>query len=225
MRTALTRERVLARAVERADAEGVDALSMRTLAAELGVTPMALYKHVANKDDLLDAMIDDVVATFAAAPHPGPADDDWRARVRARVLAARAALLDHPWAPQVIESRTTASPVVLDHMNALMGDLLGGGLTADLTHHAMHVLGSRMWGFTQEVFPTPRVPDDPGERDAFLAAAGERYPHIMTISAAASHDSVTAIGCDDQAEFELALDLLVDGIERLHASGWSSTAA
>ncbi|MGO1173989.1 MAG: TetR/AcrR family transcriptional regulator [Actinomycetaceae bacterium] len=222
MRETLNRARVIDAAITHADGSGVTSLSMRSLAADLGVTPMAMYKHVANKEDLLDAMIDALVADVGTDEDLGAAD--WRGRVRARVLSARAALLDHPWAPSVIESRTAASPVVLDHMNALMGDLLAGGLTADLTHHAMHVLGSRMWGFTQEVFPTPKVPDDPDERDAFLAGAAERYPHIMAISAAASHTG-EAIGCDDQAEFELALDLLLDGVARMHEAGWVSASA
>jgi hypothetical protein len=125
----------------------------------------------------------------------------------------------------VIESRSGAPPVVLDYMNSLVGMFLAGGLSADLTHHAMHALGSRMWGFTQEVFPTPPPPADPDERAVMFQQVAMRYPHIVEIATVGSHDKESAVGrgCDDQFEFEFALDVLLDGIERLHEQGWSST--
>jgi len=125
----------------------------------------------------------------------------------------------------VIESRTHAPPVVLDHMNSLIGMFRAGGLSVDLTHHVMHALGSRMWGFTQEVFPTPPPPADPDARAAMFRELAARYPHIIEIATAGSHDKESAVGrgCDDQFEFEFALDVLLDGFERLHQQGWSST--
>jgi len=100
-RVPLSRERVLGAAVALADDGGVDALSMRKLAQELGVVPMALYKHVSNKDELLDGMVDVVVGEI----DPPPSGTDWKTTIRQRVLSARSALLRHPWASQVIESR------------------------------------------------------------------------------------------------------------------------
>ena len=222
-RAPLSRDAVLAAAVALADASGLEAVSMRNLAQSLGVVPMALYKHVANKDELVDGMVDVVVLEI----EPPPSDTGWRDAVRARILSARRALQRHPWAPRAIETRTGATPVVLDHMNALAGDFLVGGFTADLTHHAMHALGSRMWGFTQEVFPTPTTPADPQEAAAMFAAVSGRYPHIVTIATASDHDPASAVGpgtgCDDQFEFEFVLDVLLDGLGRLHRQNWSSS--
>lgn len=220
VRTRLNRDRVLRAAVDLADRDGLEAVSMRRLAEHLGVVPMALYKHVAHKEELLDGMVD-VVVREIDTPVPG---DDWREGVRGRVLSAREALRRHPWAPQVIESRTQASPVVLQHMDALVATFLAGGLSADLTHHAMHALGSRMWGFTQEVFPTPEPPADPEQREQMFRAVAAEYPHIVAIATAGAHDPASAVGstCDDQFEFEFALDLFLAGIEQLHERGWRS---
>jgi AcrR family transcriptional regulator len=213
---ALSRDRVLRAAVALADKAGLDAVSMRNLAQELDVVPMALYKHVANKEELLDGMVDVIVSEI----DPPVDDPDWKKAIRARILSARRALLRHTWASRVIESRSGASPIVLDYMNSLIGMFLAGGFSADLTHHVMHALGSRMWGFTQEVFPTPADPDPELMRQAAI-----RYPHIIEIATVADHDTNTVVGrvCDDQFEFEFALDLLLGGFERLHRSGWAST--
>ena len=102
-----------------------------------------------------------------------------------------------------------------------------GGFSVDLTHHVMHALGTRMWGFTQEVFPTPAPPADPAARAAMFAGFAARYPHIIEMATASAHDEESAVGrgCDDQFEFEFALDLLLDGFDRLHRQGWSSRPA
>ncbi|MCK6210306.1 TetR/AcrR family transcriptional regulator C-terminal domain-containing protein [Georgenia sp. EYE_87] len=218
-RAPLSRERVLRAAVALADADGIEALSMRRLAERLGVVPMALYKHVANKEELLDGMVDVVLGEI----EPPPEEADWRTAVRERILSARRALLRHPWARPVIESRTGASPVVLDHMDALVATFRAGGFSAVLTHHVMHALGSRMWGFTQEVFPSPPPPDDPEQREAMFRQVAARWPHIVEIAGARAHDddSVVGQGCDDQFEFEFTLDLMLDGFERLRQRDWS----
>ncbi|WP_130176695.1 TetR/AcrR family transcriptional regulator [Cryobacterium sp. SO1] len=225
-RARLNRDRVLQAAVELADRTGIDALSMRRLAEELGVVPMALYKHVANKDELLDGMVDVIVAEI----DPPDVALGWKAAVRLRVLSARQMLLRHPWARSVLESRTRQTPTVLDYLESTIGIFLAGGFSADLTHHVMHALGSRMWGFTQELFDTSagphQPPADPDAQAAQLQAMAGRYPHILRISGVARHDnSVVARGCDDRFEFEFALDLLLDGCERLRDADWSSTAS
>ena len=147
-RTPLNRARVLEAAVALADEVGLEALSMRRLAEALGVVPMALYKHVANKDELLDGMVDAVIGEIAAVV-PGAG---WKDAVRLRVLSARQALLRHPWARQALETRTNRTPAVLKYTDEVIGMFLAGGFSVDLTHHVMHALGSRMWGFTQELF-------------------------------------------------------------------------
>jgi AcrR family transcriptional regulator len=218
-RTPLSKARVLDTAVALADEGGVDALSMRKIAQALGVVPMALYKHVANKNELLDGMIDVVIGEIDP-----PADGaDWKTAVRLRVLSARRMLLRHPWAPGVIESRmkarATPTLAVMEYLDSMIGIFRAGGFSIDLTHHAMHVMGSRLLGFSQELFedgsgrdPEPDMP--PPEEIA------ERFPHIAELAMAVAHDeeSVVGSGCDDQFEFEFALDLTLDGLERLHGA-------
>lgn len=210
-RPPLSRERVLAAAVALADARGVEALSMRNLAQELAVVPMALYKHVASKDVLLDGMVDLVVAEI----DPPVGGTDWRTAMRRRILSARGALLRHPWASRVIESRTDPTPAVVAYMDSMIGMFRAGGFSIDLTHHAMHAMGSRLLGFSQELFQegTDLGPDmDPAAVKAMAAA----YPHITELVTAISHDGASVVGggCDDQFEFEFALDLMLAGLER-----------
>ncbi|WNZ07233.1 TetR/AcrR family transcriptional regulator C-terminal domain-containing protein [Streptomyces sp. 11x1] len=212
----MSRGRVLGAAVALADEGGVDALSMRKIAQALGVVPMALYKHVANKNELLDGMIDVLVAEI----DPPVADVAWKTAIRSRVLSARRMLLRHPWAPEVIESRikarTTPTPAVMEYLDSMIGIFRAGGFPIDLTHHAMHVMGSRLLGFSQELFEdsSGREPDPDALPPEEMAV---RYPHIAALAAAVVHDrdSVVGSGCDDQFEFEFALDLTLDGLERL----------
>jgi AcrR family transcriptional regulator len=208
----LSRERVLRAAVARADEGGLDALSMRKLAEELGVVPMALYKHVASKEELLDGMVDLVVGEI----DPPLSGTDWKSAVRQRILSARRALQRHPWAPGVIESRTNPSPVMLAYIDSMIGLFRAGGFSADLTHHALHTVGSRLYGFTQEVFDhAPSL--DPATQARLVREMAGRYPHIAEMVGTVYHDDATVVGggCDDQFEFEFALDLLLDGLERL----------
>jgi AcrR family transcriptional regulator len=215
-RTPLSKARVLATAVALADEGGVDALSMRKIAQALGVVPMALYKHVANKNELLDGMIDVLVLEI----DPPAGDPDWKTVIRRRVLSARRMLLRHPWASEVIESRMKAraspTPVVMEYLDSMIGIFRAGGFSIDLVHHAMHVMGSRLMGFSQELFVdnSDREPDPDAMPPEEMAA---RYPHITELAMAVAHDqeSVVGSGCDDQFEFEFALDLTLDGLERL----------
>jgi AcrR family transcriptional regulator len=211
-RAPLSKQRVLGAAVALADARGVESLSMRKLAQELGVVPMALYKHVANKDELLDGMIDVVVGEI----DPPAGETDWKTAIRRRVLSARRALLRHPWASQVMESRTNPTQAVLGYMDSMIGMFRAGGFSIDLTHHAIHAMGSRLLGFSQELF------DDtadiaPEMQTEMLRELAGTYPHITELVTAITHDqaSVVGPGCDDQFEFEFALDLMLDGLERL----------
>jgi AcrR family transcriptional regulator len=211
-RVPLSRDRVLRAAVALADEVGVESLSMRRLAQELGVVPMALYKHVANKEELLDGMVDVVVGEI----HPTVHGADWKSAVRQRILSARRALLRHPWASQVMESRTAPTPVVLEYMDSMIGMFRVGGFSVDLTHHAMHTMGSRILGFTQDLFDDS-ASFDPAVQAVMLREMAGKYPYITELVTAVTHDekSVVGSGCDDQFEFEFALDLLLDGFERL----------
>ncbi|UVJ41449.1 TetR/AcrR family transcriptional regulator C-terminal domain-containing protein [Arthrobacter sp. CJ23] len=226
-RLPLNRDRVLLAAVALADEVGIEALSMRRLAQELGVVPMALYKHVANKEELLDGMVDTIVGEI----DPPVPDAHWKSAVRLRVLSARRALLRHPWARPVVETRTNTTPAVLEYMETFVGMFLAGGFSADLTHHVMHAIGSRMWGFTQEVFDDSARQNGTEQpsltveaRAAVARQMAESHPNLFQIAMAAAHDdeSVVGHGCDDQFEFEFALDLLLDGFQGLHERNWTS---
>ena len=222
-RPRLNRESVLRSAAALADEIGIDALSMRRLAQELGVVPMALYKHVANKEELLDGLIEIVVGEI----DPPQAGIPWREAVRARVLSAREVLLRHAWARRVLETRVNQTPAVLGYMESFIGMFLAGGLSVDLTHHVMHALGSRMWGFTQELFDgSAAQPTAPEQQAAMMAQMAAVYPNILAVATVARHRSETVVGygCDDRFEFEFALDLMLDSFERLHERGWTSLA-
>ncbi len=219
-RVRLSRDRVLRAGVALADDAGIESLSMRKLAQELSVVPMALYKHVANKEELLDGMVDVVVGEI----DPPVRGTDWKSAVRQRILSARRALLRHPWASRVLESRTNPTPLVLGYMDSMIGMFRAGGFSVDLTHHVMHTLGSRIFGFTQELFEDS-ASVDPETQATMPPEMAQGYPYIAELVMAVYHDeaSVVGSGCDDQFEFEFALDLLLDGIERLRQQEVTST--
>lgn len=208
-RPTLTRSRVLRTAVELADREGLDAVSMRRLGQQLGVEAMSLYTHVRSKDDLLDGMADLVVGE---APLAQP-DQDWKPVLRETILGARAVLQRHRWAPAILESRVAPGPATLRYIDAVIGTLRGGGLAMDVTHHALHVLGSRVLGFSQDLFDDSAAPMSAEEATAFAAQMAQSHPHVAEIALASSHEG--GLGpCDDDVEFCFALDLILDGLER-----------
>jgi AcrR family transcriptional regulator len=224
-RAALSRERVFRAAVDLADAGGIASVTMRRLARKLGVEAMSLYHHVADKDEVLAGMVDVVIDEINArvaeiGTPPSAADDGWRTVVRRRILAARDVLLGHPWAPAVIESRSTMSPTVMRYYESLVGQLRAGGLSVSLVHHAMHALGSRALGFSQELFGPDDDADAGPEVTAMLGGQlAKEFPYLTEIAVieSANHDEDSTLGwCDDQVEFEFGLDLLLDGLQRLH---------
>jgi AcrR family transcriptional regulator len=211
-RPRLNKDRVLRAAVALADEAGLEALSMRKLAEHLGVVPMALYKHVADKEELLDGMIDIVIGEVGP-----PADGTgWKSTLRERILSARQSLQRHPWAPGVIESRKDPSPAMLAYIGSVIGVFRAGGFSIGLTHHALHALGSRAYGFTPEVFNDSQGLD-PQVLEAVVQQLQGQYPYVAELAQAVYHDEASVVGggCDDQFEFEFALDLLLDGLERL----------
>ena len=216
-RIPLSRRRVLRAAVAIADRDGLPSLTMRRLAQELGVEAMSLYHHVANKEAVLDGVVEVILAEITEAVNgaeaPAP-EEDWRAALRTRVLTAREVLLRHRWAPRVLESRTTTSPAVVGYYDGVVGILRAGGFSFDLAHRALHVLGSRALGFTQELFDPSGA--DPADAAATMEQMADHFPHIAGMLADAVHDDPdgTLGFCDDQFEFEFALDLILEGLER-----------
>jgi AcrR family transcriptional regulator len=213
-RPRLTRERVLATAVDLADRSGAEALSMRKLAQELGVDPMALYRHVRNKDDLLDGVLAVVVGQMEPAP-PGLA---WQVALRQLAMNARRVMLRHPWARGVLEERGTSGEAMVGQVERVLSILLGAGFSLELAHHALHALDSRIFGFSPALFDESRQPAPPPEASAALALVmASHFPNVAQLAAAASHEGVLG-ACDDDVEFAFGLDLVLDGLERAAAS-------
>jgi AcrR family transcriptional regulator len=220
-RIPLSRDRVLRAAVRVADEGGLESLTMRRVAEELGAEAMSLYYHVAKKEDILDGLVDVIAAEIndvverLAEPSAGTG---WKTAIRRRILSAREVFLRHPWAPGVFEERASMSPAVLRYYDGLVGLMRDGGFSYDLAHHALHALGSRALGFSQEPFAPG---DGPGggagaaapPPDAEQMAA--QFPHLAGMLAEIVHDDPdSTLGwCDDQAEFEFGLDLILDGLD------------
>jgi AcrR family transcriptional regulator len=211
-RSPLSRERVLRAAVALADEHGLPAVTMRRLAEELGAEAMSLYYHVAKKEDVLDGIVDVVAQEVNEAVARLADGPDWKRTARRRILAARQVFLRHRWAPALFETRSSTSLAVLKYYDSLVGVMREGGFSHDRIHHALHALGSRALGFSQELF-------DPGagasaEVPAELAA---QLPNLAGMLSEIAHDDPdSTLGwCDDQAEFEFGLDLVLDGLDRL----------
>ena len=223
-REPLSRERVLVAAVALADAKGIQALTMRRLATDLGVEAMSLYYHLPGKEALLDGLVDCVVGEIDAAISRLDAigtDRDWRTRLRQRFLAAREVMLRHPWAPGLIGTRPTIPAGLYAYYDGIVGTLIDAGFSYRIAHRALHAFGSLPLGFAQEVF-SPTSAGGSLEADtaeAELAAMAEALPHMTAMMTAEVHDVAdpTLGWCDSQTEFEFTLDLLLDGLERLRS--------
>jgi len=218
-RIPLSRERVLEAAVKVADEGGIESVTMRRLADELGAEAMSLYYHVAKKEDVLDGLVDVIAREIndAVARIQLPAAEvGWQPAVRTRILAARQVFLRHKWAPGVFENRAGASPEVLRYYDTLVGLLRNGGFSYDLIHHALHALGSRALGFSQELIDDDDATagDQPAPDPEVMA---EQFPHLAGMLAEVVHDDPdSTLGwCDDQFEFEFGLDLILDGLDRI----------
>ncbi|HEY8169395.1 MAG TPA: TetR/AcrR family transcriptional regulator C-terminal domain-containing protein [Candidatus Limnocylindrales bacterium] len=207
-RTPLTRERVLRAAVELADAEGLEALSMRRLAQALGVEAMSLYYYVASKDELRADMVGLIQAEIVF-PHTG----DWKADLRGGAMAARDALIRHPWAAGLVQS-VGPSPARLAFMEAVLGTLRGAGLSAAQTDHAYHAIDCHITGFTlwQSAFPF-RTDEELAElAGAFRQTlSADDFPYLL------EHidEHIEPSDAEEVSEFAFGLDLILDGVERM----------
>ena len=177
-RIPLSRDRVLRAAIIVADQGGIESLTMRKLAEALGVEAMSLYYHVANKEALLDGVVEAIVGEIeeALGGFGVPHDVGWKTAMRRRILTAREVMLRHKWAADVIESRTTVSPTTMRYFDTLLGILRMGGFSYDLAHHAMHALGSRALGFSQELFEPDDEEQADRRRDGHARADGRPAP-------------------------------------------------
>jgi len=218
-RMPLSKDRVLRAAVELADRDGIESLTMRNLASELGVEAMSLYYHVANKEEVLDGIVDLIgneINLAVGDSEESPAESDWSQAMRRRILTARKVMLRHPWAPGVIESRVSISHSIILYYDSLLGLFRRGGFSYDLAHHAMHALGSRALGFTQELFDPADDGNKESDSDEMLTEMAAQVPYLVEMLMEVRHDDpeMTLGWCDDQTEFEFGLDLILDGLDR-----------
>jgi len=203
---------VLRAAIAHADKRGAEELTMRKLAKALGIEAMSLYNHVANKDDLLDGMVDLV---FSEIEPPDP-DGDWKEELRKRALSTRAALARHPWAIGQMEGRTDHGPANLRIHDAVLGCLRAAGFSLEMTVHAYSVQDAYIYGFAlQETDMASRTPEDfaaEAQRQMrdYEAVLGD-YPHLVEV--VGGH--VAEAGYDYATEFLFGLDVILDGLERL----------
>jgi AcrR family transcriptional regulator len=209
IRGRLSPERVLRAAVALADSAGIESLTMRRLGQDLGVEAMSLYKHVANKDALLDGMVDLV---FAEIELPS-ADTDWRTAMRDRAVSTRAALTRHPWATPLMQSRKAPGPATLRHHDTVIGTLRGAGFSVELTAHAFSVLDGYIYGFAMQQrslpFDTLEEAQEVG-RQMFARMPAGAYPHLTELTVR----HILRPGYDYGDEFEYGLDLILDGLDR-----------
>ena len=208
-RTPLSRERVLACAVSIADSDGIGALTMRSLATALGVKPMSLYYHVANKSEILDALVDMVYAEIDVPSLEG----DWNEEMRRRADSVRQALGRHPWAIGLLESRTVPGPAPLRHHDATLGVLRAGGFSVKSAAHAYALLDSYTYGFAMQEAALPFTGPDTAasvtEPIVRLFATGQ-YPHLMEIAT----EHVLQPGYDFGDEFGIGLELILESLSR-----------
>jgi AcrR family transcriptional regulator len=205
----LNRERVLDAAVALADEAGIAALTMRGLGRRLGVEGMSLYNHVANKDDLLDGMVDFVFGQIGDPPR----NADWRLAMRQRAIAAAAVLARHPWAIGLMDSRHQPGPANLRHHNAVIGCLREAGFSVAMAAHAYAVLDSYIYGFALQQASLPFATAEESvavTEDILRQFPAEDYPYLAEM--AVQH--VLQPGYDFADEFAFGLDLILDGLAR-----------
>jgi len=210
-RVPLSRERLMAGAIAVADAGGIGALTIRSLADELGVKPMTLYHHVASKEAILDGMIDAVFSEIELPSDVG----GWRSAMRGRAISARRVLRRHPWATALMDSRRNPGPATLRHHDAVIGTLRRAGFPVEMAGHAYSLLDSYIYGFAVQEAALPFDPESvPEVAETFLERfRSEDYPYLAELTT----EHVLQSGYGYDREFEFGLDLVLDGLERLLA--------
>lgn len=209
-RRPLTRERILEAALRLADESGIEALSMRKLGQILGYEAMSLYNHVANKDDLIDGILDLVLAE---AEEPS-ADGPWDEAVRSSALSVHGVLRQHPWACELLLSGKHIRPGRLRYMDALLGRLRSAGFSADTTYHAYHVLDAHIFGFSlwQAGHSSGGMSMEDVRPLLERMIPAEVYPHLHEHG----EQHFTPGPHQDVSAFAYGLDLIVDGLKRMN---------
>ena len=211
-RETLSRERALQVAMTLADAEGIEVLTMRRLAQELGVEAMSLYHHVSNKNDILDGMVDLVFAEIELPAGTGA----WKSELRKRTRSARAALNRHPWAIALMESRVAPGMATLRHHDAVLGSLRQGGFSLELTAHAYSLIDAYLYGFVLQELQLPFDTESSADTQAVAKAIFEKIPagalpHLVEFTM----KHVLKPGYAYGKEFDFGLELILDSLEAL----------
>lgn len=207
-RSRLTRDRVLEAATALADRDGIAALTLRSLAAELGVKPMSVYHHVAGKEAILDGLVDRVFAEVVV-----PTDVGWREAMAQRARSMRAALKQHPWAVTLMDSRSSPGPATLRHHDAAIGVLRRQGFSVAMAAHAFALLDAFIYGFAVQESSLPF--EGPAELAAIAEpilsdAVAQELPYFVELAT----EHALAPGYDFGEEFDFGLELILDGLER-----------
>ena len=210
-REPLSRARILDAAIDLADRDGLGALTMRRLGQELGVEAMSLYKHVTDKEDILDGIADRISAGFEVPKR----ELDWRAALRRSAISAHDVLRRHPWASTVVESRTNLGPARLRYVDGVIGVLAAAGFSMPVIGRAFMALDSHIYGFTLQEAAWTFDASDPAAAEAFgRSLSGDDYPNILAMT--------QAVGTDPEltrVDFTFGLDILLDGLEVLRPKG------
>jgi AcrR family transcriptional regulator len=212
-RAPLTKERVLRAALALADAGGEEALTMRSLGKKLGVEAMSLYNHVANKEDILDGLVDIV---FSEIEVPSPGEAGWKGAMRRRAISVREALNRHRWAVGLMEGRMNPGPAGLRHHDAVMGCLREAGFPFRAAVHASSVMDAYIYGFALQEknlpFDTPDQVSEVMEIQRRHVPEMADYPYLVEVAS-----EMAKAGYDYATEFEFGLDLILDALERFRA--------
>jgi len=204
----LSKERILLQALTLADSGGIEALSMRKLADALGVKAMSLYNHFANKDEIIDGLVELVIAEIEV---PELAADEWKAAMLVRANSAHQTLLAHPWATQTIVSRMNIGPNILAYIDTTLGCLRKAGFSIDMADHIWNAMDNHIYGFTLQELNFPLQEDEYAE-----AAAGfidmipvDKYPHMNALSRQVMAGKYNGIH-----DFEFGLTLILNGLDK-----------
>jgi AcrR family transcriptional regulator len=210
-RTPLSPEKVLRAALRMADEGGIEALSMRNLARALKVEAMSLYNHVANKETLLDGLVE-LVASELELPSIG---SDWRAAMRKRARSAHAVLMRHPWATMLFVSRVNIGPNMLRYVDATIGCLRAADFSYPMADHAWTALDAFTYGFTLQKLNFPLDPSDyASAATQFLPLIPvEQFPYLHGMS-----QEIIAGRHDGLHQLDLGLELILDGLERMRTA-------
>ena len=211
-RPPLTRERVFQAAADLADRDGLSALTMRRLGAELGVEAMSLYKHVTNKEEILDGIVEVVVGEIET-PRAGA---EWKEAMRRRAISAREVLSRHSWAIGLLEARDSNGPTALRYIDSILGNLRSAGFSIENAVHAFWLLDSFVYG---QVIQETNLPISSSKEMTKSTGSTleqdtmDQYPHLVEIGEHAMRSDYTV-----DKEFEFGLDLILEALERTMTS-------